>query len=140
MTHENNDYVNQLRAHGYRVTLQRLIVLDAVCAVGGHATLNDILARVKEMDPSVDLSTVYRSLDVLVDAELVVATDLGEKGRVYRVSASSDHHHLVCEGCGRILTIPETVLAGLIETVRLDFDFDIRTEHLALPGRCRSCQ
>ncbi|MBZ0301759.1 MAG: transcriptional repressor, partial [Anaerolineae bacterium] len=72
MTHENSDYIQVLHEKGYRVTPQRLIVLDAVCACQGHATLADIHARVMDMDPTIDRSTIYRALSVLQKVGLIV--------------------------------------------------------------------
>ena len=83
MTHETIDTIERLRRQGYRVTPQRLIVLDAVCEVGGHADFGAIYASVKYADPTIDKSTIYRALDVLSSVGLIVVTDIGDEGKVY---------------------------------------------------------
>ena len=140
MTHEDKDYIQALRAGGYRVTPQRLIVLDAVCAEGGHATLGIIQARVLDMDPTIDRSTIYRALDVLCAVGLVVESEIGDEGKVYKIAGESDHHHLVCQGCGAIITVPHAVLAPLLEVIRGDYGFEVSVDHLTLPGRCPNCR
>ncbi len=140
MTHEDKDYIQALRASGYRVTPQRLIVLDAVCAQTGHATLADIQANVIDMDPTIDRSTIYRALDVLCAVGLVVESEIGDEGKVYKIAGVSDHHHLVCQSCGAIITVPHAVLAPLLDTIRTEYAFRVNVDHLTLPGRCAGCQ
>jgi Fur family transcriptional regulator, ferric uptake regulator len=139
MSHEEKDYIQILRSHGYRVTQQRLIVLDAVCDIGGHATTSRISARVKELDPTIDLSTIYRALDVLVEVGLVVVSEMGDEGKVYKIAGDSAHHHLVCQSCGKILTISTEELYPLLEHLQTKYGFTVRADHLSLPGFCRDC-
>src|SRR3989304_6343052 len=63
MSHQNLDYVRILHNRGYRVTPQRVTILDAVCEGEGHSTLGAIYARARKHDPQIDMSTVYRALD-----------------------------------------------------------------------------
>lgn len=139
MSHENNDYIQQLRAKGYRVTPQRLIVLDAVCEVGGHATIGAICARVKMLDPTIDPSTVYRALDVLCDAELIVVADMGDEGKIYNIADEAGHHHLHCQSCGAVLTIDTVHLDSLRDSLQEQYGFVLQSEHLVLSGLCADC-
>ena len=140
MSHENRDYVQILRSRGYRVTPQRLIVLDAVCELEGHTCLADIQAKVMDMDPSIDRSTIYRALDVLCAVGLVVESEIGEQGKVYKISGESGHHHLVCQSCGAVITVPHSVLAPMLDTMRTEYGFQVNVDHLTLPGQCANCQ
>jgi Fur family transcriptional regulator, ferric uptake regulator len=140
VSHENRDYVEILRSRGYRVTSQRLIVLDAVCELQGHTTLADIQAKVMNMDPSIDRSTIYRALDVLCAVGLVVQSEIGDQGKVYKIAGESDHHHLVCQVCGAVITVPHAVLAPLLVTIRYEYGFQVSVDHLSLPGLCSNCR
>lgn len=140
MTHENKDYIKALRDKGYRVTPQRLIVLDAVCAHHGHATLADIQASVYEMDPTIDRSTIYRALDVLQEVGLIVEAEIGETGKVYRVAGEADHLHLVCVSCGQVMTISVDDMAPFHKHIRDTYGFDVQSDHLVLKGFCQDCQ
>ena len=113
MTHESKDYIQTLREQGYRVTPQRLIVLDAICDIGGHAEISQIMARVNFLDNTIDKSTVYRAIDVLIEVGLVTLTELDNQVRVYNI-AGSDHHHLVCRTCGNTITISDCDLNSFI--------------------------
>ena len=138
MTHENIDYIERLRAGGYRVTPQRLIVLDAICEIPGHASLSQIMARVAYLDPSIDRSTIYRALDVLCEVGLATETTIEPQGKVYSI-AGARHHHLSCGSCGRILTIPDEELADFQRRMLEVHGFRIQSEHLAFKGLCREC-
>lgn len=140
MSHEDKDYIKALHARGFRVTPQRLIVLDAVCALRGHARLADIQAKVLDMDPSVDRSTVYRALEVLCAAGLIVESEIGDEGRVYKIAGDSDHHHLVCQSCGAVITVPQALLAPVLDTIQVTYGFRVNVDHLTLPGLCLECQ
>lgn len=140
MSHENKDYIEALRARGYRVTPQRLIVLDAVCEHQGHATVADILAGVNYMDSTIDTSTVYRALDVLRDAGLIVESEIEGTGKIYRIAGESDHHHLVCVSCGTILMAQQVDIKPLIRHFREVYHFELQTDHLIFNGLCRNCQ
>lgn len=139
MSHDSIDFVAALRARGYRVTLQRLIVLDAVCELGGHATIADIQSAVIEMDPAIDRSTVYRAIDVLRAAGLVVESDLGEAGKTYAVAGEADHHHLVCVSCGKILTARTELINPAFCRIRHEHGFVVQADHLVLNGLCAEC-
>lgn len=139
MSHEDKDYIQALRSRGYRVTPQRLIVLDAVCAHEGHATLSDIQLSVNEMDPTIDRSTIYRALDVLQEVGLIVESEIGESGKVYRIAGTSDHLHLECLACGQIMTIDLCDIAPTLQLFRDQYGFDVQADHLVLKGFCREC-
>ena len=139
MTHESKDYIQILRDKGYRVTPQRLIVLDAICEIGGHADLSQITSHVNYLDPTIDKSTVYRALDVLCDVGLVIETMLDKQGKVYTI-AGNNHHHLVCQGCGRDFTLPDHEFVHFQQHIYEQYGFLIQSEHQAFKGLCKGCQ
>jgi Fur family ferric uptake transcriptional regulator len=120
------------------VTPQRLIVLDAVCALEGHATISAIQEKVAYLDPSINRSTVYRALEVLQEAGLVTESDLGT-GKVYKIAGEANHHHLSCKACGRIQTIPSEALDTFIQQIEVNYGFKLVADHLALSGFCADC-
>ena len=139
MTHESQDYVQKLHDSGYRVTPQRLIVLDAICEVGGHAEIGQIIEKVNYFDPTIDKSTVYRALEVLCEVGLVTETLLDKQGKVYTITGTN-HHHLICQSCGQVLTLPEYEFQQFQQRIVQEYGFLIQSEHLAFKGLCSSCQ
>ena len=139
MAHEQIDYVQLLHHHGYRVTPQRLLVLDAVCILEGHATMPRIQAQVYDFDPTISRSTVYRALDILCKTGLITATAMGELGTVYAISGASDHHHLVCCVCGSVSELDPQLMQPLQAHIQALYGFIWRPDHAALRGYCRQC-
>src|SRR5690606_14295725 len=140
MSHEEKDYITALRTKGYRVTSQRLIILDAICDHQGHATIADIQGSVNQMDNSIDRSTIYRSLDVLKEVGLVVEAEIEGIGKIYRIAGESNHHHLVCISCGKMFTIHQSDVEPLLQNVLDKYGFEIQTDHMIFNGFCGDCK
>ncbi len=139
MTHEILHWENVLHRAGHRVTRQRGVILDAVCAGHGHTPLGEIYARAHSQDPSLDRSTVYRALKLFVDVDLVVAADTGDGETYYEIKRPQQHHHLVCRQCGHEQEVDDSVLLAMFEHVRLKHGFQVVTDHLVLFGYCEQC-
>ena len=139
MTHESQDYIQILRDKGYRVTPQRLIVLDAICSIGGHADIAQIMAQVNDFDPTIDKSTIYRAIEVLCEVGLVSETLLDKQGIVYTITGTH-HHHLVCQVCGHVMSVPDDEFRSFQQHIHQQYGFVIQSEHLAFKGLCLSCQ
>jgi len=128
-----------LREQGYRLTPQRLMVLDAVIAGEGHVTAETIHQAVAEEYPDVSVSTVYRTLETLRDLGLVTETDLGS-GRVeYHFAEQAGHHHLVCRRCGDMAELPHEVFHPVEERLSRDYGFLAEMSHFAVFGVCARC-
>lgn len=132
------DLPNELRARGYRATPQRQVVLEAVRSLG-HSTPEEIAAYVQRELPSVNLTTVYRSLDLLEELGLVTHTHLGHGAPTYHPADASDHLHLVCRGCGGIQQVDNTVIEPVVGSLRRSNGFEVDVAHVAVHGLCASC-
>jgi Fur family ferric uptake transcriptional regulator len=140
MTHQQLYWEDVLRRAGHRATRQRGLILDAVCASGGHTSLGEVYARVKRQDPTLDRSTVYRALKVFIETGLVVAADTGSGETGYEIKRPEQHHHLVCRACGWEQEIDASVLGAMVERVREQHGFEVVTDHLVLFGYCARCR
>ena len=132
--------IQRLQDVGYRLTPQRLAVLNIIKTSTGHMTLNDILERLESTYPSITTSTVYRNLQWLVDVQLVAQTDLGGGCHVYEYIAGKPHHHLICLHCGRVIDLPDSFLDTLRQAVHEQYDYIPCMEHFGLFGICPECQ
>jgi Fur family ferric uptake transcriptional regulator len=127
-----------LHAHGMRMTPQRQLVLDAVRELA-HATPEQVCQRVQCTAPMVNITTIYRALDLLEELGLVRHTHLGHGAPTYSADPH-EHVHLVCHRCGRINEVPTELLDPVAGTVRDEYGFTLDVCHLALSGTCRDCQ
>jgi len=130
---------SKLSELGYRLTPQRIMILSAIENSDDHISAEEIYAQVVAKYPNVNISTVYRTLELLKRLGLVTETDLGE-GRVrYHPADKGHHHHLVCKECGAIIDLDESVMAPVKDTLLREYKFIADLGHLAIFGRCVNC-
>lgn len=119
------------------MTPQRQLVLDAVTELE-HATPERICAAVQQHAPAVNITTVYRTLDLLERLGLVRHTHLGHGAPTYSVR-EHEHVHLVCHWCGKVVEVPTELLDALADRLAGDFGFELDASHVALSGACGEC-
>ncbi len=129
-----------IRRAGYRLTPQRVAVWEAVRRDGRHRTAEEIAAEVQQTLPEVNVSTVYRTLELLVGLELVQETRLNGAVTYYEVAPAPVHHHFVCVRCGEVGHFDD----DLLEPVRrelLELDgFSVSETRMTVFGLCRDCR
>ena len=139
MSHQRWDYAALMRERGFRVTPQRQLILDAICAGDGHTTPDEIYARVRVKTPHLNRATVYRNLDFLCEMRLVVAAQIGGH-MVYEIAGDAPHHHLVCRNCNQVEQISHKTVKALFDKIEREQKFRVDMDHLALFGLCQKCR
>jgi Fur family ferric uptake transcriptional regulator len=129
-----------LRRAGHKMTPQRLLIVRALRHAGGHVTASKIADEVRRDYPFVDVSTVYRTLDVLRRMRLVTATDMGSGDDVFEWAPEQPHHHLICSSCGEVTELSHGYLEALENTLVHEFRFKPDLHHFAIFGLCAACQ
>lgn len=129
----------QLRARGYRATPQRQLVLEALARLG-HATPEDVAAEVRQAARGVNISTIYRTLELLEQLGMVTHTHLGHGAPTYHLAADADHVHLVCRGCGKITEVSPEAVRPLVTVLDAEQGFETDVGHLTVFGRCGHCR
>jgi Fur family transcriptional regulator, ferric uptake regulator len=129
-----------LKERGYRLTPQRIMVLELLHETDSHISALEIVTRVQARYPCVNKSTVYRTLDLLKELDLVTETELGGDTLFYHHAEKGHHHHLICAVCGEAIEVGDDVFATLETTLRDRFGFSADLKHLAIQGRCANCR
>ena len=134
---------------GYRLTLGREAVLQVLEKAGGHLSAEDIFLRTRAGWPGLGLTTIYRTLDVLVSLGMVGKFDFGDGRARYELvegpGAGGHHHHLVCTGCRRVIDYSEFVEQeqDLLRKIKADlshkYDFSITGHQVQFYGLCAAC-
>jgi Fur family ferric uptake transcriptional regulator len=106
----------------------------------GHATPDEIAERVRETASGVNISTVYRTLELLEELGLVTHTHLGHGAPTYHPAEDADHLHLVCRHCGRVEEVPPAVLDQAAQRIASEHGFTVDATHFAIFGTCAACQ
>jgi Fur family ferric uptake transcriptional regulator len=133
------DWQSDLRARGYRLTPQRQLVLEAVDKLE-HSTPDDILAEVRRTAGGVNISTVYRTLELLEELGLVSHAHLGHGAPTYHLADRHHHMHLVCRECTDVIEADLSVAEPFARTLREGFGFETDLTHFAIFGTCESCR
>ncbi len=132
------DWQSDLRARGYRLTPQRQLVLQAVDTLE-HATPDDILTEVRRTATGVNISTVYRTLDLLEELDLVSHAHLGHGAPTYHLADRDQHLHLVCRDCEKVTESDLSIAAPFVESLRAAHGFQTDMKHFAIFGLCADC-
>jgi Fur family ferric uptake transcriptional regulator len=127
-----------LRSRGLRLTAQRQLVLDAVHDLG-HATPDQVHASVAKVAAGVNITTVYRTLELLEELGLVTHAHLSHGAPTYHAVGEEQHVHLVCRTCGGVAEVPSRLLSPLAEALSGEHGFMIDMGHVALFGVCGHC-
>jgi Fur family transcriptional regulator, ferric uptake regulator len=135
MTTMSTDWREKLRGSGYRLTPQRELILNAVETLG-HATPDEVLAEVRKQSSAVNVSTVYRTLEVLEELGLVRHAHLSDRAPTYHSVDGHEHFHLVCRNCHRVISVDPDVLEPLLTRLRTEHGFAVDVGHLTVFGTC----
>jgi Fur family ferric uptake transcriptional regulator len=129
-----------LRQHGYRLTRPRQVVWDVLRDAGGHLTAEEIADRVERQSAGVNLASVYRSLALLADLDLVRESRLGEGGAArWELAHPDEHFHLVCQRCGEVSHHVGDLVGRVREHLDAGHGFEVSSVELVVSGRCARC-
>ena len=131
--------VNELKAHGIRVTPQRAVILRAIEAAADHFTAEEVFTAVQQVNTYINIATVCRTLDLLTELELVTESNMGSGVTQYALRSHGPHHHAVCRTCGRSFEFPRDLLAPAVEHLHREFDFVADDHHIVIFGWCVGC-
>lgn len=128
-----------LKSKGLRVTEPRRLILEAVAAqVGWHVHPKSVFAYVHEKDSSIGLATVYRTLKLLDDMDLL--NKVYSMGARYHDEQAGSHYHLICLHCGSIHDINDGLRGEIGEQIKKDYDFTMTDINLSIYGLCSKCR
>lgn len=129
----------RLRELGQRLTPQRMLILDLLHDRDGHITADKVHSLAREAYPYLNISTVYRTLELFRDLGLLAETDLGDGKRHFALLSDDRHHHLVCLSCHAVQEASDELLDTLRDALTTRYGFHARIDHLAIFGQCAGC-
>jgi len=133
-------FLQKLRDRGLRLTPQREMILSVMHNVVGLATAEEIYEQVHALTSAVDISTIYRTLDLLQELDIVASVDPGDGQRRYELlGVHGPHIHLVCQSCGQVMGIDLQAAQPLATRLRADHGFVADLDHLSISGLCGAC-
>ncbi len=139
MTHCHT-IIDTLRSRGYRITPQREIVVDILAHADRHMSAEEIFSELQERTRVTNISTVYRTLDVLWEEGFACRNDLSEGRIVYATTEHGPHIHLVCRRCNHVIEAGPEELSPLGIELQAQYNFEADLQHLSIFGICAGCQ
>ena len=129
-----------LSAPGLRMTSQRALIMEIIRQGQGHLDADEVYRQAREKQPRLSLSTVYRNLQTLKKLGLIEELHFDEEHHHYEIKPSTEHHHLTCLGCGRVVEF-QYPLARLIKRNFAEAkNFKVVGTELYMSGYCSLCQ
>jgi len=131
-----------LRQNNLKYTAQRELILNIIYNNSGHFTPEDIYNLIKENHPDIKLgiATIYRTLTLLEDANIVSSISFGTQGKKYEFGLKEHHDHLVCLECGGIEEFFDDTIEKQQEIIAKKFNFKMTNHVMKITGICEACQ
>jgi len=134
-------YNNIFRQKSIRGTKQRVMVMDILEKAETPLTADDIYIRASLYEGHIDLSTVYRTLEVFAEKGIVIKTNITVNNKaLFETNREKHNHYLVCVNCRKMLSIDQCPLEGYEELLKKSTSFDILGHRLQVYGHCPECK
>lgn len=136
-----------LKIGGFRMTLPRQVILNALSKSEDHLLAKDIYMRINKDYPNIGLTTVYRTMDLLVRMGLINKFEFGDGQSRYELAwdYKEHHHHLVCQGCGKIIDYNDFIsdevkfFDKIQKSLSRKYRFNIDNHEVYFYGKCDAC-
>lgn len=145
MPNNQEQFKDLLRTNGLKVTYQRIAILEVLSnRPGEHLTAEEIYDLVKAEYPDIGLATVYRTIQLLSDLNLIDKLNLDDGYVRYEIGRKNceechHHHHLICLECGNIYAFQDDLLENLEERIKETLGFEVEDHEVKLYGHCKEC-
>jgi Fur family ferric uptake transcriptional regulator len=137
-----SDFKDILKSSGQKYTKQREYILEALYEAHKHHTPEEIHRLIQERYPQIKIgiATVYRTLSLLEDANLVSSLSVGDQGKRYELLSHEHHDHLVCTKCNKIMEFHDELIEERQEIIAAQFNFKMTDHTMQIMGICQECQ
>ena len=139
MSASTESWQERLRASGHRLTPQRELVLAAVEKLG-HATPDEVYAEVRQHSESINLSTIYRTLELLNELGLIRHAHLTDRAPTYHSATGHEHAHFVCRSCKKMISVGRDEMEQALGELAAKHGFSPDYGHLTVFGTCSECR
>jgi Fur family ferric uptake transcriptional regulator len=146
LQHDHVEHLREMLAaymtkKGLRSTEQRRLIVDTFFQAAAHITIEELLSRVRELDPRVGYATVYRTLKLLAECGVASERQFGDGVTRYELADGDAHHdHLICVECRQVTEFEEPRIEELQDQIAVRYGFELRSHKHELYGVCPACQ
>jgi Fur family ferric uptake transcriptional regulator len=131
-----------LKKSGYKYTIQREVILEALYQSDEHLTPEALHQLIKEKFPELKtgIATVYRTLSLLEDSDMVTSLSFGSQGKKYELGAKEHHDHMICTQCGEITEFVDAAIEERQHKIANALGFEMQDHSMQIYGICKNCR
>ena len=137
---ENTNFTEILKREGMKSTKHRNAILLLMEQSEHPMTAEDLYISLRENTASINLSTVYRTLDIFVSKNLVIKSTMDDGKARYELNHHEHKHHLFCVGCHKVISIEDCPMGAIQDSLKKKIDFDVTGHKLEIYGYCHNCK
>lgn len=137
------DICVEIKNKEHKLTPQRQMILKVfIDNTGDHLSTEEVYSMVKRKNPEIGLATVYRTLDLLVELEILQKMDFGDGKARFELNDRDVHHHyhLICLNCGKVQEFDLDLLGLPEDSIHKQTGFEITNHKLKFYGYCSDCR
>ncbi len=131
---------NQLKQKGFKMTNQRKMILQVLENTDTCLSAEEIFMLVKDINPSVCLTTIYRTIEILIKNNLLTKIDVGDNRYRYEIRTNKHHHHAVCLKCKKMICLEGCPMDYFEKQIKDKVNFTITGHRLEFYGYCLECK
>ncbi|MDD2829075.1 MAG: transcriptional repressor [Sulfuricurvum sp.] len=137
-----SDFKQLLKVNALKFTIQREVILEMLYNSDEHLTPEGLHHLIQEKHPELGtgIATVYRTLSLLEESDMVTSLSFGAQGKKYELGAKDHHDHLICTKCGTISEFVDDEIEEKQQKIAEAFGFKIEEHSMQIYGKCRECQ
>jgi len=137
-----NDFKSLLKDNALKFTIQRELILQTLYKSDEHLTPESLhhLLQNNFPDLKIGIATVYRTLALLEDSDMVTSLSFGAQGKKYELGAKEHHDHMICTGCGKITEFVDEEIENRQDSIAKELGFKISDHSMQIYGICKDCQ
>jgi Fur family ferric uptake transcriptional regulator len=137
-----SDFKQLLRDNGLKFTIQREVILEMLYSSDEHLTPESLHHLIQEKHPDLNtgIATVYRTLSLLEDSDMVTSLSFGAQGKKYELGAKDHHDHIICTKCGAISEFVDDEIETRQKKIAEELGFLMQEHSMQIYGICSPCQ
>lgn len=137
-----NDFKTLLKENSLKFTIQREVILETLYKSDEHLTPESLHHLIQENFPDLKtgIATVYRTLALLEDSQMVTSLSFGAQGKKYELGAKEHHDHMICTSCGDITEFVDEEIEKRQDSISEELGFKISDHSMQIYGTCKNCQ
>lgn len=137
-----SDFKQLLKENGLKFTIQREVILEMLYNSDEHLTPEGLHHLIQEKHPELGtgIATVYRTLSLLEDSEMVTSLSFGAQGKKYELGAKDHHDHIICTSCGNITEFVDEEIERRQREITEALGFVMQEHSMQIYGICKNCQ